>query len=85
MISISTVEFRYYVVVIILVSLGKPYSDKGLRQLRVAFDIYVLWLLCSNKIWLAERFHFLSSHTLLLLEYFLFYFSNFIFLYDYQF
>ena len=36
MISISTVEFRYYVVIIVLVNLGKPsLSYTGLNQLRL--------------------------------------------------
>ena len=35
MISISTVQFRYYVAIILLVNLGKPISYKGLRQLKL--------------------------------------------------
>ena len=36
MISISTAEFRYYVVIIVLVNLGKPsLSYTGLNQLRL--------------------------------------------------
>ena len=35
MISIGIVKFRCYVVIIILVNLGKTLSYKGLRQLRL--------------------------------------------------
>ena len=49
------------------------------------FDNYILWLLGSNKTWLSERFSFLSRHKLLLLEYFLFYFKDYISSYYYHF
>ena len=43
-----------------------------------------MWFLRSNKTCFFERFSFLIRYELLLLEYFLFYFSVFIILHDYQ-
>ena len=43
------------------------------------FDICILWLLHFNKTWLSECFSLLGTHVLLLSEYFLFYFNDFIF------
>ena len=53
--------------------------------LNVVFDIYIMWVLHSNKTWLSERFSCLSIYELVLLKYFLFYVKVFIFLSDYLF
>ena len=53
--------------------------------LNFAFDIYIMWFLCSNKTWLSQRFFLLSRYELVLLEHFLFCFHVFIFLSNYQF
>ena len=53
--------------------------------LHFILNICVLGLLRFSKTWLSEIVPILSRHALLLLEHFLFYFSDFIFLYDYIF
>ena len=54
--------------------------------LNVVFDIYIMWVLHSNKTWLSERFSCLSIYELVLLKYFLFFYVKvFIFLSDYLF
>ena len=53
--------------------------------LHFVLDIYISELFRSNKTWLSESFLLLSRHELLLLEHILFFFNDFIFLYNYQF
>ena len=54
MISIGTVEFRYYVVIIILVNLGKPEAIRDLRSLDwSAFSEFLsLKQVCGFQTWI---------------------------------